>query len=143
MNLAIASLSLLLVACTGPQSPAGPEAPAAPAPAATPAAPATDAPMAKRAPGQEDTAPLQVFRAFGNEPFWNVNVEDATLTFTTPEDQAGVVMQGTRRALETGVELSGQPRRQGLRADRHRRRLQRRHVRQRIHDGLDLPLRRP
>lgn len=107
MNLAIASLSLLLVACTGPQSSAGPETPAAPAPAATPASPATDAPMAKRAPGQEDTAPLQVFRAFGNEPFWNVNVEDATLTFTTPEDQAGVVMQGTRRALETGVELSG------------------------------------
>ena len=63
--------------------------------------------MAKRAPGQENADPLQIFRAFGTEPFWNVNVEDATLTYTTPEDQAGVVMQGTRRALEEGVELSG------------------------------------
>ena len=63
--------------------------------------------MAKRAPGQESADPLQIFRAFGTEPFWNVNVEDTTLTFTTPEDQAGVVMQGTRRAVEGGVEVSG------------------------------------
>ena len=106
MKLAIASLSLLLVACSAPQAPAQPEPPA-PAAAPAPAAPATEAPIAKRAPGQENADPLQVFRAFGTEPFWNVNVEDATLTYTTPEDQAGVVMQGTRRALEEGVELSG------------------------------------
>ena len=108
MKLAIASLSLLLVACTAPQPPASPEATAPAAPAATPAtaAPAGQ-PMAKRAPGQENLDPLQVFRAFGTEPFWNVNVEDATLTFTTPEDPAGQVMQGQRRAIENGVQLSG------------------------------------
>ena len=106
MKLAIASLSLLLVACTAPQAPAQPEPPA-PVPAPVPAAHATEAPMAKRAPGQENADPLQVFRAFGTEPFWNVNVEDTTLTFTTPEDQAGQVMQGQRRAIDGGVELSG------------------------------------
>ena len=108
MKLAIASLSLLLVACNAPQPSSEPSPqPEAAEPAATSAPPVAEAPMAKRAPGQENADPLQIFRAFGTEPFWNVNVEDATLTYTTPEDQAGVVMQGTRRALEEGVELSG------------------------------------
>ena len=108
MKLAIASLSLLLVACNAPQPSSEPSPqPEAAEPAATSAPPVPEAPMAKRAPGQENADPLQIFRAFGTEPFWNVNVEDATLTYTTPEDQAGVVMQGTRRALEEGVELSG------------------------------------
>ena len=108
MKLAIASLSLLLVACNAPQPSSEPSPqPEAAEPAATSAPPVAEAPMAKRAPGQENADPLQVFRAFGTEPFWNVNVENATLTYTTPEDQAGVVMQGTRRALEEGVELSG------------------------------------
>ena len=62
--------------------------------------------MAKRAPG-DATPPMTVFRAFGTEPFWNVNVEGDTLTFTTPEDQAGQVMQGTRRAVDGGIELQG------------------------------------
>ena len=108
MKLAIASLSLLLVACNAPQPSSEPSPqPEAAEPAATSAPPVAEAPMAKRAPGQENADPLQIFRAFGTEPFWNVNVEDATLTYTTPEDQVGVVMQGTRRALEEGVELSG------------------------------------
>ena len=108
MKLAIASLSLLLVACNAPQPSSEPSPqPEAAEPAATSAPPVAEAPMAKRAPGQENADPLQIFRAFGTEPFWNVNVENATLTYTTPEDQAGVVMQGTRRALEEGVELSG------------------------------------
>ena len=110
MKLAIASLSLLLAACNAPQpssEPAATPQQEATAPAAAPATPVAEAPMAKRAPGQENADPLQIFRAFGTEPFWNVNVEDATLTYTTPEDQTGVVMQGTRRALEDGVELSG------------------------------------
>ena len=63
--------------------------------------------MAKRSPGQENADPLQIFRAFGTEPFWNVNVEDTTLTFTTPEDQAGIVMQGQRKSIDGGVEVSG------------------------------------
>lgn len=107
MKLAIASLSLLLGACTAPQPPAPPEPPPAPEPVAAPVAPASEAPMAKRAPGQENADLLQVFRAFGTEPFWNVNVEDGTLTYSTPEDQQGVAMQGTRRALADGVEIAG------------------------------------
>ena len=62
--------------------------------------------MGKRTAG-DATLPMTVFRAFGNEPFWNVNVEDNTLTFTTPEDQVGVVMQGERRVLANGVEITG------------------------------------
>jgi uncharacterized membrane protein len=104
MKLAIASLSLMLAACSAPQAPATPEAPAAPAAPEPPAAPAS-APMAKRAPGQDNTSPLQVFRAFGTEPFWNVNVEDTTLTFTTPEDPEGTVMQGARQPSADGVEI--------------------------------------
>ena len=108
MKLAIASLSLLLVACNAPQPSSEPSPqPEAAEPAATSAPPVAEAPMAKRAPGQENADPLQIFRAFGTEPFWNVNVEGDTLTYTTPDDQTGVVMQGTRRALEEGVEISG------------------------------------
>lgn len=108
MKLAIASLSLLLVACNPPQASSEPSpSPEVAAPADTPATPAVETPMAKRAPGQENAAPLQIFRAFGTEPFWNVNVEGDTLTYTTPEDQAGVAMQGARRALADGVELTG------------------------------------
>lgn len=109
MKLAIASLSLLLAACNAPQpsSESAPQ-PEAAVPAATPAAApaAVDAPMAKRAP-DDTTPPMTVFRVFGTEPFWNVNVEGDTLTYTTPDDQTGVAMQGTRRALDDGLELSG------------------------------------
>ena len=109
MKLAIASLSLLLVACNAPQPSSEPSPqPEAAAPAATSAPPVAEAPMAKRAPGQENADPLQIFRAFGTEPFWNVNVENTKLTYTTPEDPAGVVMEGTRRALADGVEITGQ-----------------------------------
>ena len=108
MKLAIASLSLLLVACNAPQPSSEPSPqPEAAAPAATSAPPVAEAPMAKRAPGQENADPLQVFRAFGTEPFWSVNVEDGTLTYTTPEDQVGVVMEAERRQLVDVVELTG------------------------------------
>lgn len=111
--IALVLLSTLLAACSPPQAPA----PAAPTPdqrpAAAPAAPAAATAtvpaataMGKRAAG-DATPPMTVFRAFGNEPFWNVNVEGVTLTFSTPEDQAGVVMQGERRTLANGVEITG------------------------------------
>ena len=80
MKLAIASLSLLLVACTAPQPPAAPEPPPAPEPVVAPATPAGEAAMGKRAPGQENVDPLKVFRAFGTEPDWNGNVEGDVLT---------------------------------------------------------------
>jgi len=108
MKFALVSLSLLLAACHPSQPPADPVSPAAAAAPATPASPAAEAPSAKRAPGQENVDPLQVFRAFGTEPFWGVNVEGTRLTYTTPDDQAGVVMEGTRKTLADGVEISGQ-----------------------------------
>ena len=111
MKFAIASLSLLLVACNPSQPPAEPAPPAdaaVPATPAAPAPPAAEAPATKRVAGQENVDPLRILRAFGTEPFWNVNVENTKLTYATPEDQAGVVMEGARRALADGVEISGQ-----------------------------------
>ena len=105
MKFAIASLSLLLVACQPSQPPADPAPPAA---VVAPATPAAETPSAKRVPGQENVEPLRIFRAFGTEPFWGVNVEDTRLTYTTPEDQAGVVMEGTRKTLADGVEITGE-----------------------------------
>ncbi|GAB1408241.1 hypothetical protein MASR1M8_21600 [Thermomonas brevis] len=84
---------LLLAACNAPPAPAA--ADPAPAPAATPA---TDAAPA---------APIGNFRAFGNEPFWNAEVAGDSLTFTTPEDQQGQTMSGSREAFEQGVEIRG------------------------------------
>lgn len=103
--LAIASLSLLLIACTAPQAP--PDAVVQPAEPTTPIA-TTAAPTPKRAPGPEQAGSMQVFHAFGNEPFWNVNVGGDQLTFTTPEDQVGVVMHGQRAAAADGsVDING------------------------------------
>jgi len=106
-RIVVAALCMALGACTASQSPV-PPAPQSEtaAPSSTPA-PASEALTAKRAPGQEHVDPLQVFRALGTEPFWSVNVEGDKLTFITPEDQVGVVMQGQRRAMADGVEITG------------------------------------
>ena len=103
MKFAIASLSLLLVACTPSQPPAEPVPSADAVAPVTPAPPAAEESAAKRAAGEENADPLRIFRVFGTEPFWNVNVEDTRLTYTTPEDQVGVVMVGTRQTLADGV----------------------------------------
>ena len=107
-RLAIAVIPFALAACTAPQAPAEPaQQPQTSVPASV-AAPATqDAPMAKRAPGDE-MPPMQVFRAFGTEPFWNVNVEGNTLVFTTPEDQSGRSFTGTHvLQADGGVHYEG------------------------------------
>jgi uncharacterized membrane protein len=85
----IAIAVLALAACATQESPAS-----------------DDTPMAKRAPGDE-APPMQIFRAFGTEPFWNVNVEGDTLTYSTPENQAGIEMHGMRRGIDGGVEIDG------------------------------------
>lgn len=108
MKFAIALLSLLLAACTPSQPPPEPAQPAEAAAPVAPSPPAAEAPAAKRLAGQENADPLQIFRVFGTEPFWNVNVESTKLTYTTPEDPAGVSMEGTRRATADGVEITGQ-----------------------------------
>ena len=43
-----------------------------------------------RVPGQQAVEPLWIFRASGTEPFWGVNAVGATLTYTTPDDPAGL-----------------------------------------------------
>jgi len=113
-TVATALLSALLAACSAQQAPAPAPQPATmpeppvttPAPGTRPTTAAGDTAMGKRAPG-DTTPPMTVFRTFGTEPFWNINVEDATLTLTTPDDQQGMVMQGTRRTLPAGVEITG------------------------------------
>lgn len=83
--------------------------PAMQEPSGMPTDPATspaDA-TAKRAPGQEGV-PVAAWRAFGNEPFWSVRVEGETLVFSTPENQAGTVLQGRRVPSLVGVVMLGQ-----------------------------------
>lgn len=110
-SLAIATLSAAIVACSAPHAPVesastSPSTPT-PAPASIATPPAEQAPMGKRAPGQENV-PLLAWRAFGNEPFWNVRVDGDTLVFTTPEDQSGRSFAGTH-ALQSdgGVHYEG------------------------------------
>jgi uncharacterized membrane protein len=96
-SLAIAALSIAIAACSAPRAPTGSASmptPASPAPASTAAPPAGVASTAKRPAGQENL-PLLAWRAFGNEPFWNVRVDGDTLAFTTPDDPSGRTFPGT------------------------------------------------
>lgn len=105
MKSTIVVLSLLLAACSAPQR--SDSSPVSGAGAAGPIASSPGAvAMGKRAPG-DVAPPLQVFRVFGNEPFWNASVEGDRLTYSTPDDPAGVVLQGRRRAIPGGVEIAG------------------------------------
>ncbi len=109
MKFFIILLPLLLVACAPPQAPPDAATPPAekPAPVASHSTPSSVTPMAKRVAGQEHVDPLKIFRAFGTEPFWNINVVDTTLTFTTPDDQTGMVMQGERHPVDGGLDIIG------------------------------------
>lgn len=104
MKPVIAFLCLLLAACNAPQRPDA--RPASGVGAAGPVASVPGAAMGKRAPGAA-APPLQVFRVFGNEPFWNASVEGDRLTYSTPDAPAGLVLQGRRRAIPGGVEIAG------------------------------------
>ncbi len=50
---------------------------------------------------------MQAWRAFGNEPFWNVSVNDEALLFSTPDDQQGKTLQGRRIPSLVGMVVSG------------------------------------
>ena len=52
--------------------------------------------------------PIATFTARGNEPFWSVQVEGDTLTYSTPELQPGRAMQAQRTAHAKGVGFTGQ-----------------------------------
>jgi uncharacterized membrane protein len=102
---AVLALTVALTACPqkAPEAPANPApadtAAAAPAPSTNPGKPdmasGNTAPQGKRAAGEEN-APLQAWRGFGTEPFWDARVEGDTLVFSTPDDQEGRRMQGRR-----------------------------------------------
>ena len=98
MKTAIAIAAVLLLAACNPPQPPAPTV-------ATPPAAAPD--QAAAAPAATGDEPMHRFRAFGTEPFWNVDVEGGTLVFTTPEDQAGQTLAGTRAAFAKGIEISG------------------------------------
>lgn len=74
-------------------------------PASTPTTPPPGT-QGKRAAGQENE-PLMAWRAFGTEPFWNARVDGDTLIFTTPEDQTGRTMHGSRVPSLVGFVYTG------------------------------------
>ncbi|HUQ13352.1 MAG TPA: hypothetical protein VM055_03665 [Novosphingobium sp.] len=93
-------LALALAACEQTQPPAAPPSPVATEPqAAVPTRPSIVAKPVLALPDR--------FAALGTEPFWAADVAGATLTYKTPEDQAGQLATVTRTAGEDFVELRG------------------------------------
>ena len=95
---------LLLAACQSGAS----DAPAAEGEEAGEAAPAAEIPG-----DADETAPFsgiaddEVLRFTGTEPFWGGEVDGRTLTYTTPENQAGTVILVERFAGRGGLSFSG------------------------------------
>ena len=102
--LSCVAMAALLTGCDRPP-------PSAAVTGATPVAPSDVAPeMADEvvtadaaAPG----APTARFHARGNEPFWSVKVDGASLVYTTPDTQPGVQLMGTRSESASGFEFHG------------------------------------
>lgn len=96
----IAAMVLALAACSPSSEPAtSSEADAA-------AQPSVDAVEAAE-PVASDEMPTRL-RAHGNEPFWNVEVDGSTLTYTRMGEDTPVVLQAQRSANAHGVEFSGE-----------------------------------
>ena len=87
------SVLLLAAACSRPVPP-----PSQPAPE-----PVATSPAAASTPAAE-----AAWHAFGNEPFWSVEARGGTLVFKTPENQAGVTLQGRRVPSLVGTVIVGQ-----------------------------------
>ena len=66
-----------------------------PDPAQSPSPTPPEPAQGKRAAGEEN-APLQAWRGFGTEPFWDARVDGDALVFTTPDNQPGTTMRGRR-----------------------------------------------
>lgn len=66
-------------------------------------APAEPVPEPAPAPQSGDA-----WHALGNEPFWSLEARGTTLVFKTPEDQAGVTLQGRRVPSLVGTVILGQ-----------------------------------
>ena len=100
--LAAACAATLLAACAKPVDDTRNNVVAPAGPAATTAEPATPAPAPTTGEG-----PITRFVAHGNEPFWSVEVDGTTLTWKTPEMQAGRTLVAERSADADGVKLTG------------------------------------
>ena len=68
--------------------------------AAEPAAPAADAPDNSKVKSTN-------FKAYGNEPFWNAQVDDGMVLFATLENQDGVMLTAKRSGEGNKVIYSG------------------------------------
>jgi uncharacterized membrane protein len=92
----ILAACLILVACNG--------SPNAPSPTPSPSSTVATA---------EDTEPYSGIAAgetvhfTGTEPFWGGQVSNGTLTYTTPENQAGELVAVERFAGRNGISFSG------------------------------------
>lgn len=84
---------LLAAACSRPVPP-----PSQPPPEPVAASPAAASKVAAEA----------AWHAFGNEPFWSVEARGGTLVFKTPENQAGVTLQGRRVPSLVGTVIVGE-----------------------------------
>lgn len=73
-------------------------------PSTSPAAPIPTPPAASEAPAPAVPAK---FRALGTEPFWNAEVTEGTVLYTTPEDQQGQRARVSRTDKAGGAEFSG------------------------------------
>lgn len=105
---------LLLAAGCARTGDAQPPAPASARPDAAPRAevsdPAPPAAANARAAAVEssDAGPsAPSWHAFGNEPFWSVEARGGTLVFKTPEDPAGVTLEGKRVPSLVGTVILG------------------------------------
>lgn len=70
--------------------------------------PVAPPPAAVAAAAEPAVAAEAAWHAFGNEPFWSVEARGGTLVFKTPEDQAGITLQGRRVPSLVGTVIVGE-----------------------------------
>jgi len=104
----------LLSACSESADPdASPSGTATPSGMATPVAAPSPTPTVNPA-GQAAAGDIPVrFRAIGTEPFWSVQVQDGTLTYSTPDMPDGLTVPATMRrsgdAVIHSATIDGKP----------------------------------
>lgn len=104
----------LLSACSAPADPdSSPSDTATPSGIATPVETSSLTPTASAA-DQASAGDIPVrFRAIGTEPFWSVQVQDGTLTYSTPDMPDGLTVPATMRrsgeAMIHSATIDGKP----------------------------------
>lgn len=117
-SISILSLALCVAGCGSRSAPA--PQPSEPTPAETVTAAASEPPATVPSASSAATIPVPSttgeapapavpvkFRALGTEPFWNAEITDGTLRYTTPEDQNGQRARVSRINKAGGAEFSG------------------------------------